>query len=403
VPVGDEVGPPPTLEKPALHEPSAPRANWPLLPQKPAGDAPHPATPAGETEQPAPGTATPPALQVPPAPPVPLHTPHLDVPENPPENVPMSPSVIMSRPTTLRASIEKVTIESLISPAFRASSEEGPPVAKLPATPAAPPPLTPSTATPPVLAQAPPAPATPTPPAFAAATPGAANAPESPTAAKPETPAPATPTPSADLPPAPAPPVRPQVSLVPPVFDDPEFNLDPAPESSSREPATNPASDSESDERSVKRMPESGAKILPLPIAAQRAAPPEQDGEGELDDSKASRVDPEAFARATVDFMRSSPVLGATARPVPRGADETGFFEPDAIALASMVQDLTRMGVPAERQPELRARLNDLARRLERDELEWSTLRKSVWFVMEYPELARRVVPILLPWIDRAA
>ena len=30
-------------------------------------------------------------------------------------------------------------------------------------------------------------------------------------------------------------------------------------------------------------------------------------------------------------------------------------------------------------------------------------LRKAVWFAMEYPELARRLVPVLLPWMDRAA
>ena len=59
--------------------------------------------------------------------------------------------------------------------------------------------------------------------------------------------------------------------------------------------------------------------------------------------------------------------------------------------------------MPTPRYAETRARLLDLARRLERGELDWSTLRKAVWFAMEYPELARRLVPVLLPWMDRAA
>ena len=102
--------------------------------------------------------------------------------------------------------------------------------------------------------------------------------------------------------------------------------------------------------------------------------------------------------------MRSSPVLGATGRKVNRpDHEETGFNDPDAIAVASMMQELARLDVPAGRQAELRARLQDLARRIESGELDWAALRKAVWFAMEYPELARRLMPVLLPWIDRAA
>jgi hypothetical protein len=122
-----------------------------------------------------------------------------------------------------------------------------------------------------------------------------------------------------------------------------------------------------------------------------------------VSESGAHKVDPEAFARATDDFMRTSPVLGATGRKVQRPNEDTGFDDPDAIAVASMVHDLARLDVPAGRQPELRARLLDLARRIEQGELDWSALRKAVWFAMEYPELARRLMPVLLPWIDRAA
>ena len=96
-------------------------------------------------------------------------------------------------------------------------------------------------------------------------------------------------------------------------------------------------------------------------------------------------------------------MLGATGRKVQRGFEDHGFNDADAIAVGSMAQDMDRMTIPAERQPEVRARLLELARHLERGDLEWSALRKAVWFAMEYPELARRIMPVLLPWIDRAA
>jgi hypothetical protein len=195
---------------------------------------------------------------------------------------------------------------------------------------------------------------------------------------------------------------------VPPVFDDPEFNLGPAPGGTPERPSgpagAEPATSEPHGKRAAARGP--GPKIVPLPAPPGRVPPPaadEPEAEFEEGDVAPAKVDPESFARATEDFMRSSPVLGATGRRVQRGFDDPGFEDPDAIAVGSMVNDMTRMAIPAERQPEVRARLVDLARRIEQGELEWSALRKAVWFAMEYPELARRLLPVLLPWIDRAA
>jgi hypothetical protein len=119
-----------------------------------------------------------------------------------------------------------------------------------------------------------------------------------------------------------------------------------------------------------------------------------------------TRSDSAEVSRATADFMRTSPVLGATGRKVQRAPQESpehGFVDPDAIAIVSMFEELDDLGVPKTRQSEARARLLDLARRIEADDLKWAALRKAVWFAMEYPEVARRLMPLLLPWIDRAA
>jgi len=190
---------------------------------------------------------------------------------------------------------------------------------------------------------------------------------------------------------------------VPPLSSDPEFNVDPTP--GADEPEAEPPAPA--------RPNASKVVPLPLPGAAARgaSAPPQADEPAEASASdaqaeEAPRSHSAELARATADFLRTSPVLGATGRKVQHALHESpehGFTEPDAIAVLSMVDELTLMGVPTTRQSETRARLLDLARRMEANDLQWSALRKAVWFAMEYPEVARRLMPLLLPWIDRAA
>jgi len=84
-------------------------------------------------------------------------------------------------------------------------------------------------------------------------------------------------------------------------------------------------------------------------------------------------------------------------------APSTGFANPDAIAVASLAADVGKFGVQEGRRAGARAVLRDLAARLDDGTLDWALLRDGINFAMEYPELARRLVPILLPWLDRAA
>src|SRR5205814_6764966 len=101
VPIGDEVGPTPALPPPILSEPASQRPEWPLLRRSgnPASGAmPSPLAPPAAT-----GSSAAPAGS-----------------GSEPGAAPRSnSSVIMSKPTTLRGLIEKVSIESPISPAFR--------------------------------------------------------------------------------------------------------------------------------------------------------------------------------------------------------------------------------------------------------------------------------------------
>jgi hypothetical protein len=135
--------------------------------------------------------------------------------------------------------------------------------------------------------------------------------------------------------------------------------------------------------------------LAPVAEAPAAPAPPEHSDLPMLDDAQA--------AQATEDFLRSSPVLGLQGKPVQRTSDDTGFSDPDAIAVATLAGDVGRYGVPDEAREVLRATLVELARQFEDKSPQWSSLQNAVTRSMEYPEVARRLMPIVLPWMHRAA
>jgi hypothetical protein len=111
----------------------------------------------------------------------------------------------------------------------------------------------------------------------------------------------------------------------------------------------------------------------------------------------------EDVARATADFLRDSPVLGLQGRPVQRPSDTTQFLDPDAVALATLAADIGRhVSDEGAREP-LRLSLLELATQIEAHAPEWGALRDLVAAAMAHPELARRLMPLVLPWLGRAA
>jgi hypothetical protein len=72
----------------------------------------------------------------------------------------------------------------------------------------------------------------------------------------------------------------------------------------------------------------------------------------------------------------------------------------DVMTLAEMVEEL---GVPARESAILRAALIDLARQMDSPPVHWGALRDTVAFAMQHPELARRVMPLVMPYLDLAA
>ncbi|MBI1799076.1 MAG: hypothetical protein HYR73_05265 [Candidatus Eisenbacteria bacterium] len=112
--------------------------------------------------------------------------------------------------------------------------------------------------------------------------------------------------------------------------------------------------------------------------------------------------DPEPSA---LDLLNASPVFNAMARPVRRrDANAEGTYRtPAAVAVAVIATELSALDVPHGHHAGTRAALLDLAKHLDQHDLTWEALREAVGFVMEFPPVAKRVLPLLLPFFEEAA
>ncbi|HUK64841.1 MAG TPA: hypothetical protein VLV15_15985, partial [Dongiaceae bacterium] len=101
---------------------------------------------------------------------------------------------------------------------------------------------------------------------------------------------------------------------------------------------------------------------------------------------------------------RSSPVLGASARPVRRPARPKSAPQSTAAAsLTALAGEVAHLGVPEGQRAAARAQLLELARCFDEQTLTWDALRDAITFAMDHPALARRVIPMLIPYLDMAA
>ena len=104
------------------------------------------------------------------------------------------------------------------------------------------------------------------------------------------------------------------------------------------------------------------------------------------------------------EFLSSSPVFSVHGSS---GASRSGpgraELSPSALAIMAMAVEIESLGVPEGERPRVREALLDLARKLDTAQLSWRQLRLTVEVVMEYPAIARRVLPMIVPFLDRAA
>jgi hypothetical protein len=150
----------------------------------------------------------------------------------------------------------------------------------------------------------------------------------------------------------------------------------------------------------------------------------EPDEAEELDDEPAEVVaadddeDDDVPDFSADEFLSASPVFKASGRPVKRAGREAQrsgaapdaepagprtLTSPTAMAIAAVAAEVARLGVPDRHRAEVRGALVALAETLEDGALDWNALRGAVEFSMRYPAIARRVIPLLIPFLDEAA
>jgi hypothetical protein len=159
-------------------------------------------------------------------------------------------------------------------------------------------------------------------------------------------------------------------------------------------------------------MPATPAASAPpaMPAAPEPAMPAGSISEGALqralEAALHSFVQRESEAESMEpDLLSGSPVFNVKARPVKHrvGETEDTFRTPTAVAVAAIATELATHNVPESQLVRTRTALLDLAVHLDHHDLNWQTLREAVVFIMEYPTVARRVLPLLLPFLEQAA
>jgi hypothetical protein len=119
----------------------------------------------------------------------------------------------------------------------------------------------------------------------------------------------------------------------------------------------------------------------------------------------ARTIDPDDLERVANELLRASSALSSLPRRATpdRRASGREIRSPIPLAIAALALEVESLGVPEGQRARVRAVLLDLSRRLDAPNLSWDVLREAMSSVMEFPVLGRRMVPLLLPYLDRAA
>jgi hypothetical protein len=114
---------------------------------------------------------------------------------------------------------------------------------------------------------------------------------------------------------------------------------------------------------------------------------------------------PADLERVAEDLLRASSALSSLPQRAAsdRRAAPRDVRSPIPLAISALALEVEALGVPEGHRARARAVLLDLSRNLEAPNLTWETLRGAMNFVMEFPALGRRMMPLLLPYFDRAA
>lgn len=196
-------------------------------------------------------------------------------------------------------------------------------------------------------------------------------------------------------------------------FGDPGAASDPE-EEGQKPPSVEEVTAADDDEPEEEGLPPELEITEPVAAAADEVDLPE-------DAPGASPAHPDAEEDEKQDFgafLNSSPIFQAASRahrPAPPAkavegqsksapADSAPRFETaGALAVAALAGDLERLGIPASDRKRIATALFELAGLIDAGDPSWDGLRSAIDWAMAHPAIARRLVPMLIPYLDRAA
>lgn len=158
------------------------------------------------------------------------------------------------------------------------------------------------------------------------------------------------------------------------------------------------------DELDLEQQSEKDAEVEVSESSLQFALDSALEMDNASDDS--SEADEISDAREAEEFLGNSPVFRSKGRPVKRKGPSPAPAHARSAAGAAVLaiaSEIAAMGVPENHRSRARAALLDLAHHLDRHDLTWQAMREAVDFIMLYPPIARRILPLLLPYLEDAA
>lgn len=190
-------------------------------------------------------------------------------------------------------------------------------------------------------------------------------------------------------------PERPGLKPDPPALQGPVSPA--APAAGSAPPAPPPAVSGRPPHRAISY----GIPAPPEPVEEDEGFLPDpRRGEPESDVEHMSEDDDPSIGEDPAELLRESAWLAAQKAAPPATPVAPTLRSPVAAALQALASEVAELGVPEGKRAATRAALTDLARRIEERTADWNTLRDAFGLAMDYPPLARRMVPLLVPYLD---
>ena len=112
---------------------------------------------------------------------------------------------------------------------------------------------------------------------------------------------------------------------------------------------------------------------------------------------------PSHAGSAPIEFLTRPSATTTAAAPKPASEPNVaspGARTPSAAAFTALAGEVARLGVPEGHRAAARAALLDMARGIDSESPTWDAICQVLTMAAAYPSLARRAIPLIVPFLD---